>query len=200
MRRLIKFPQILTILSAKSVAGLSTTTFLVETFGYTYNLAAHYRQDYPISTYGDFAVLILQNYFIIYLCYAFTSRAALGGAVLAGYMALLMLMCSPVFPLAAVQFLTLLNIPVVFVGRLPQIYTNFKNGSTGTLSGITSWGIFLGASARIFTTLQDVDDKMILLGYAASAAVNGILAFQVLYYAVQRVYARRTRTRRRRKN
>lgn len=179
---IIKLPQIAAILSAKSVAGLSVTTFLVETFGYTYNLAAHYRQDYPVSTYGDFCILILQNYYLLYLCFSYTNRTARGFAVIAAYVSALALLCSPYFPLEALRIMTLGNVAVVVVGRVPQIYANFSNGGTGALSILTCWGIFLGACARIFTTLQDVDSKTILAGYVTSATLNGIIAFQVAYY------------------
>lgn len=179
---LIKLPQIATIMSNKSVAGLSGTTFLIETFGYTYNLAAHYRQDYPLSTYGDFFVLILQNYFILYLYYMYTNRTQMGFAVIAAFFASLVLFCSPLFPLELLQFMILGNVAVVVLGRTPQVYSNFVNGSTGALSIITCWGIFLGACARIFTTLQDIDSFNILAGYLSSAVLNGIIAFQVAYY------------------
>lgn len=179
---LIKLPQIAKLLSSKSVDGLSATTFLVETFGYTYNLAAHYRQGYPVSTYGDFFVLLLQNYLLVWLVYAYGGRAARGSAAVWGFVGMLAVLCGEIVPVDVVQMMTLLNIPVVIVGRLPQIYANYSNGSTGQLSAITSWGIFLGASARIFTTLTDVDNMMILLGYATSATLNGIIALQVVYY------------------
>lgn len=178
----IKVPQITTILSRKSVAGLSSTTFLVETFGYTYNLAAHYRQNYPITTYGEFFVLLAQNYYILYLLYAYTKRAHVGIGIVVSFIAGLALLCSPIFPVEVIQLMTLGNVAVVVVGRTPQAYTNYVNGSTGALSPFTCWGIFLGACARIFTTLQDVDSINILLGYLSSALLNGIIAFQVLYY------------------
>lgn len=178
----VKLPQIATIVGNKSVAGLSGMTFLVETFGYTYNLAAHYRQRYPVSTYGDFAVLIVENYYIIYLFYHYTGRGQRGVAVVAGFFGLLVVLCSPVFPVEMLRLMTLGNIPVVVLGRTPQVYANYVNGGTGALSIVTCWGIFLGASARIFTTLQDVDSVNILLGYLVSAILNGIIAFQVAYY------------------
>lgn len=178
----IKLPQIATIVSNKSVEGLSVMTFLVETFGYTYNLAAHFRQDYPISTYGDFFVLILQNYLILFLFYRYKGRMANGVVVILAFLAALLLLCSPYFPVKIIQLMTLGNVAVVVIGRTPQVYANYVNGSTGALSVITCWGIFLGASARIFTTLQDVDSFNILAGYLSSATLNGIIAFQVLYY------------------
>lgn len=179
---IIKLPQIATIMSNKSVAGLSGTTFLIETFGYTYNLAAHYRQNYPISTYGDFFVLILENYVILYLFYSYTNRKELGAAIIAGFLAAFVLLCSPLFPMHLLELMLLANVAVVVVGRTPQVYSNYVNGSTGALSIITCWGIFLGACARIFTTIQDVDSFNILAGYLSSAILNGIVAFQVAYY------------------
>lgn len=182
---LIKIPQIATILNNKSVAGLSVTTFLVETFGYTYNLAAHFRQNYPLTTYGDFFVLLAQNYFILLLFYRYTSNPGKGYAVVTAYIAGLLLLCSPFFPVEAIQLMTLGNVAVVIVGRVPQAYANYVNGSTGALSPFTCWGIFLGACARIFTTLQDVDSFNILAGYLSSALLNGIIAFQCVYYGLQ---------------
>lgn len=179
---LVKLPQISRIVSSNSVEGLSITTFLIETFGYTYNLAAHYRQQYPISTYGDFFVLIFENYIIIYLLYSYTRRPLLGVAVVSAFIFVLTLLCSPLFPLQIIKLMLLANVAVVVFSRIPQIYANYVNASTGALSIITCWGIFLGASARIFTTLQDVGSINILVGYLSSAFFNGIIAFQLVYY------------------
>lgn len=197
---LIKLPQIYNVLAAGSVAGLSITSFHIDVFGYTYNLAAHYRAGYPISTYGDFVVLMVQNYVLLFMCYYYNYNAGKRGslflyrgfrglAAIAGFMGLLALFCSDIIPLEYIHNLTLLNVPVVLVGRLPQIYANYSNQSTGTLSSISSWGVFLGATARIFTTLQDVDSWNILYGYVASATLNGIIAVQVLLYRGRKVQA-----------
>lgn len=39
-----------------------------------------------------------------------------------------------------------------------------------------------GSLSRIFTTLQEVDDKLILYGYIAGFTLNLILALQMIYY------------------
>lgn len=36
--------------------------------------------------------------------------------------------------------------------------------------------------SRIFTTLQEVDDKLILYGFIAGFTLNAILALQMIYY------------------
>lgn len=40
----------------------------------------------------------------------------------------------------------------------------------------------LGSLARVFTTLQEVDDKLILYGFVAGFALNLVLALQMVYY------------------
>ena len=39
-----------------------------------------------------------------------------------------------------------------------------------------------GSLSRIFTTLQEVDDKLILYGYVAGFSLNLVLALQMVYY------------------
>jgi mannose-P-dolichol utilization defect protein 1 len=39
-----------------------------------------------------------------------------------------------------------------------------------------------GSLSRIFTTLQEVDDKLILYGFLAGFSLNLVLAAQMLYY------------------
>jgi len=40
----------------------------------------------------------------------------------------------------------------------------------------------LGSLARVFTTLQEVDDKLILYSFIAGFALNAVLAAQMAYY------------------
>jgi len=42
--------------------------------------------------------------------------------------------------------------------------------------------LFLGAMARIFTTIQETGDKVMLVSFLMSTALNATLVFQVLYY------------------
>jgi mannose-P-dolichol utilization defect protein 1 len=39
-----------------------------------------------------------------------------------------------------------------------------------------------GSLSRIFTTIQEVDDKLILYGFIAGFILNAILAAQMVYY------------------
>ena len=66
--------------------------------------------------------------------------------------------------------------------RLPQIWTNFKQGHTGQLS-LLSWSFSLvGSAIRIFTTLMEVPDKLILAMYITYFLCNLTLVLQILVY------------------
>ena len=60
--------------------------------------------------------------------------------------------------------------------------TNFRNGHTGQLSAVTSFLLSLGAIARIFTSIQETGDNIIILTYICSSVVNTIIALQVIMY------------------
>ena len=63
-----------------------------------------------------------------------------------------------------------------------QAYQNWRNGSTGQLSAITLFLLFVGALARVFTSIMETGDPIIIMTYAVSSGCNAILAFQMIYY------------------
>jgi mannose-P-dolichol utilization defect 1 len=44
------------------------------------------------------------------------------------------------------------------------------------------FNFLVGSLTRIFTTIQEVDDPLILYGFVAGFAFNAILATQMIYY------------------
>lgn len=55
-------------------------------------------------------------------------------------------------------------------------------GNTGVLSAITAFLNLGGTAARVFTTLQEVDDQLILAGFVSAVALNFVLAAQIVWY------------------
>ncbi|KAG7130020.1 Mannose-P-dolichol utilization defect 1 protein like [Verticillium longisporum] len=66
--------------------------------------------------------------------------------------------------------------------KIPQILAIWQEGGTGQLSAFTVFNYLVGSLTRIFTTLQEVDDKLILYGFIAGFALNAVLATQMVYY------------------
>lgn len=75
-----------------------------------------------------------------------------------------------------------MNLIVVYTFQSIQGLANYRNGSTGQLSAITVFLLFFGAIARIFTSMQETGDSLVIATYVASTIANGCLATQMLYY------------------
>jgi mannose-P-dolichol utilization defect protein 1 len=79
--------------------------------------------------------------------------------------------------------LQMLSMSTNMIGRVPQIYANFSASSTGQLSLPTFLLNFLGSVARVFTTLQDAGNDVVMVSnFALAAALNGALVLQILVY------------------
>lgn len=68
------------------------------------------------------------------------------------------------------------------VARVPQIMQNFRLGHTGVLSFISVGMQFGGSAARIATSVHNGLAPVVVWSFAISAALNGILLAQVLFY------------------
>ncbi|XP_062903633.1 mannose-P-dolichol utilization defect 1b isoform X1 [Mobula hypostoma] len=179
---MVKLPQIFKILRAKSTAGLSFKSVLLEVLAITGTMMYSIRNHFPFSSWGEALFLMLQTLTIGFLIQYYTGRTYQGTIFLFIYSLLLGLLLSSVIPLVAVAFLQALNMPAVIVSRLIQIITNYRNGHTGQLSSITVFLLFAGSLARIFTSIQETGDSLLVLTYVVSSSFNGVIAAQLVYY------------------
>lgn len=59
---------------------------------------------------------------------------------------------------------------------------NYKRQSTGQLSSITTILIVLGCYARIFTSIQETGDFLLVLVFVVAGVMNTIVLLQIFYY------------------
>jgi mannose-P-dolichol utilization defect protein 1 len=110
---------------------------------------------YPVSTWGENLVILVQNVILVFLLWAFaTPKIAMTSRLLV--MIAFGLLTAGMFAIPPEFQWTLASagIPVSIIARIPQIITNFKQGHTGQLAFITLVLNFGGSVARLFTTLQ----------------------------------------------
>jgi len=179
---LLKVPQILKIVNAKSVYGLSFSMFILELIGYTISLAYSINSKFPFSTYGELFAITLQNMVIVYLLFSYTNNMSVFFAGAVAYVAVAFTLFGGIVPLHIQAMLQAATIPLFTISKLPQIWSNFQNKSVGQLSGITVFMLFGGSLARIFTTFTQVNDQIVLAGFIIGGALNGILMLQVIMY------------------
>ncbi|KAL2079735.1 hypothetical protein ACEWY4_025479 [Coilia grayii] len=179
---LVKLPQILKLMGAKSAEGLSFNSILLELLAITGTMAYSIAKGFPFSAWGEALFLMLQTVAIGYLIQHYGGKTFKGMIFFVIYFALLAVLISPLTPMSVVTTMQASNMPAIIVGRLIQAGTNYRNGHTGQLSAISVFLLFAGSMARIFTSIQETGDSLMALTYVISSSCNGLIAAQVLYY------------------
>ncbi|KAF9909438.1 hypothetical protein EC991_008577 [Linnemannia zychae] len=193
---IVKVPQIIKILQARSAKGISFSAYMLETLACVISLAYNIRRDNPISTYGETFFVTLQNLailglmlnyggkrvsaFLVVLSFLFMGNVL--GRTAEHYLEDGTLVQSALVPMDILVFLQTATIPINLFSKVPQIIENYKNGSTGQLSAFTIFNYFAGSLARVYTTLTEVDDIVILSGFLLSTLFNCVLALQMALY------------------
>nr|XP_057934235.1 mannose-P-dolichol utilization defect 1 protein-like isoform X2 [Doryrhamphus excisus] len=179
---MVKLPQIVKVIGAKSAEGLSFPSVLVELLAITGSIAYSVANRFPFSAWGEALFVMLQTVIIGFLIQRYAGRTARGVVFLLVYLGLLFLLLSPVTPSSVVTTMQASNMPAVIVSRVIQGVANFRNGHTGQLSALTVFILFAGSLARVFTSVQETGDTLLVVTYLVSVACNGTIVLQVVYY------------------
>lgn len=132
---IVKIPQLLKLLSSRSSAGVSFSSYLLETVAYTVGLAYNARHGFPFSTYGETALIAAQNVVIAVLVLQFAGRGGTAGVFVAGLAAAGYALFSE--RLVGMDTLAWLQMAAGVVGvaaKVPQIWEVWRQGGTGQLS------------------------------------------------------------------
>jgi len=185
---IMKVPQLMLIISARSARGLSLPAYVLETLAYAITSAYSFRNNFPFSTYGENLFLAVQNIFITFLiiCYpspslrhAQNTTSRLAAAFLTTISTCIALYTLPKEPLALLQLATL---PLSLFSKVPQIRQNARAGSTGQLSAFAVISQIAGCLARLFTTATEVGDNLVAAGFALALVLNVVLGVQMWMY------------------
>ncbi|OSX60086.1 hypothetical protein POSPLADRAFT_1183810 [Postia placenta MAD-698-R-SB12] len=182
---IMKVPQLLLIVSARSARGLSLSAYSLETLAYAITLAYSYRKDFPFSTYGENLFLTFQNVIITLLITYYSShpRSAairrVAAATVPMALSAFALVAAPDAPLALLQLATL---PLSLFSKIPQIRQNHRAHSTGQLSAFAVIAQIGGCLARLFTTATEVGDPLVSAGFALALLLNCVLGVQMWMY------------------
>lgn len=176
----LKVPQIVKILEAKSVVGLSATSLYAEVPLVSSACIYHFLRRYPFSVYGENVFALIQNLIIILLLWKY-SDPPVSSTTIISMTALFVGISwmSFLLPLRLQPILVYINTPLLALVTIPQIVLNAQQQHTGTLSGTTTLLKLAGCGMRLFTTLQEVGgDSALLFNYGLGFTMNGILALQ----------------------
>ncbi|KAJ5473288.1 Mannose-P-dolichol utilization defect 1 protein [Penicillium sp. IBT 31633x] len=180
----VKVPQILKLINSRSSAGVSFVSYALETASLLITLSYSVRNQFPFSTYGETALIAVQDIAVGVLVLNYAGRSAAAAAFVAVVAASIyaLLFDQTLIDAQTMSYLQAGAGALGVASKAPQIYTIWREGGTGQLSAFAVFNYLAGSLSRIFTTLQEVDDKLILYGFIAGFSLNLILAAQMLWY------------------
>ncbi|CAA7410761.1 unnamed protein product [Spirodela intermedia] len=179
----VKVPQIYKILKNNSVRGLSVAAFELEVVGFTIALSYCLHKGLPFSAYGELLFLLIQAIVLVAIIYYYSPPVG----TKTWMKALLYCGVAPTILAGNIdpflfEALYASQHAIFFSARVPQIWTNFKNKSTGELSFLTCLMNFAGSMARVFTGLQERAPTSVVLGSVLGILTNGTILSQILIY------------------
>ena len=131
----VKIPQLLKLLNSQSAEGVSFLSYLLETSSYMISLAYNVRNQFPFSTYGETALISIQNVAISVLVLQYSGKGAAAAVFVAGLAGAGYAMYNDnITSMSTLQVLQMGAGVLSAASKLPQIITIFQEGGTGQLS------------------------------------------------------------------
>lgn len=179
---LVKVPQLVKLWQAQSAEGISLVSVLFELAGITATTAYSFAHRYPFSAWGEGLFLAVETALIAMFVLQFRGQAGRAWAFATVYVGLAAFLASGTLPMTLLAAAQVTSVPVVIFGKLMQAWRNHKQGHSGQLSAITTGLLFAGALARIFTSLTETGDPLMVVAFVLAAVANFTVFAQVLYY------------------
>lgn len=182
-----KVPLIMNMMNSKSAAGISRNSLYGEALVYACGVLYGFLFQYPFSSYGENASLLVQNFILIGMAWDLSSTPiklqekalAIGGF---GSFSIYVLYFLP----GDFRYLLMsATWPVMLYARGSQILETHRVKHTGNLSIVTTSMSLVGATIRIGTTMQETGDLVILAGYLLSFGLSLIMFIQYFLYMKQ---------------
>ncbi|CAM1332771.1 MPDU1 (predicted) [Pycnogonum litorale] len=179
---LVKVPQILKLFGAKSGDGINLLSVIMELLAVTVNSAYSYANRFPFSSWGEGLFMVIQTVIVATLVLFYGGKTNAAFLFCLSYSILLYVLVSGLTPVSILWSLQTFVVPVVISSKLLQAFENYRNGHTGQLSSITIFMLLAGSIARIFTSIQETGDALLIAMFVGSSAANLVLASQIVYY------------------
>lgn len=138
---IVKVPQILKLVQSQSAAGVSFLSYLLETSAFLITLAYNFRNGFPFSTYGETALILVQNVIITVLVLNYSGRASIAALFVAALAAsAATLFADGMLDMKALSYLQAGAGLLGISSKVPQIIAIWQEGGTGQLSAFAVGG------------------------------------------------------------
>lgn len=132
---IVKIPQLVKLIKSESADGISFLSYLLESSSYLISLGYNIRHGFPFSTYGETALILVQNVVISSLVLGYSGKSSwIGVWVGALAMAGATLYREDIVDVKMLAWLQAAAGVLGVASKVPQIATIWSQGGTGQLS------------------------------------------------------------------
>ncbi|GCC23915.1 solute carrier family 66 member 3 isoform X1 [Chiloscyllium punctatum] len=175
----LKLPQIITVISAKTARGLSVRSLLLELIGFLIFLTYQTYYEYPLTTYLEYPVLIVQDV-ILLMCILFYN-GNIGTALPYTILFIIGWRLLTIHKLI-IDLAMSLSTCISALSKYAQLQSLWKTHDSDQVSALT-WSLAIYTiCTRIFTTLVTTADTAVLIRYAVIGVLNVWVLITVMYY------------------
>ena len=139
----------------------------------------------PFSVYGENFFILVQNIAIVLLIWAYNKEINITTKILVSLSVggLFFILYTDAL-VSESMWIFMMNVQFVMltIARTPQIWKNYKTGSTGQLAIITYGLNSIGGLARIGTQLKETSDFLNILSAILALVFNATITFQIICY------------------
>ncbi|XP_076064723.1 solute carrier family 66 member 3 [Oratosquilla oratoria] len=179
----MKVPQILAIAKAKSPGKISLTSLMLELTSYCITLSYNIYSGYPLGTYFEYPLMVLQDVVMLFLVLGFLNYLSAGLMIpCAAFVAFMMSIVYGTLSHALILTLVTLCTPISASSKVVQLMSIIAaKDSTGI--AITSWLISAYTClTRIFTIYMESADVALLMNFTVSFLLNCAIITASLIY------------------
>ncbi|XP_073322676.1 solute carrier family 66 member 3 [Pagrus major] len=178
----LKFPQIFVLMRAKSAAGVSLNSLLLELVGFIVFVTYQMYYDYPPPTYLEYPILIAQDVMLLLLILHYNGslrQSLIYTVVFVGGWRLLTVEKWIID--SAMSLCTFISA----ASKFAQLQCLWRSKDAGQVSAL-SWGMATyTCMARIYTTTVTTGDTQVLVRFIVMTSLNMWVLLTVLYYQRQ---------------
>lgn len=178
-----KLPQIYQVLRSGSTTRISVHSLVYESLSYSVFVVYHFAFDYPLYTYGEHIVAILQEY--ILMAIVLTYREELDVKWITGflaYLAVCLALALRWLPHFILYTSMLATTPMLLWSKFVQLTEILHHKHRGEVNMLT-WGIVTYETAvRMLTTALVTKDTLYGINLASTEFLNIAILCAIFYY------------------
>ncbi|XP_006624877.1 solute carrier family 66 member 3 [Apis dorsata] len=180
---ILKIPQILNLLTAKSANQISIVSLLLELTSYTVMTSYNFTNGYSVLSYLEYPIILFQEYILIFLVLKYLNKINIFSILVSIlYIAISISLAMQLIPKFVLTILAPLCTPISVSSKIIQLLAIIRAKNADTVSPITWFISAFTNLTRVFTIWMDSADILLLGNFIISVILSSSIMFFAIYY------------------